>query len=113
MTGILPRHLFTYKDTRAGESWGAFETVAQAPWLTHSPGVAIFLVVLACNFFGDARRDVLDPKLRGTRRAGIALLDRPVLVGKAGNHVAEEAIRDQAEHAQAHNADKDFIGGHP
>jgi ABC-type dipeptide/oligopeptide/nickel transport system permease subunit len=27
----------------------------------------IFLVVLAFNFFGDALRDVLDPKLRGTR----------------------------------------------
>lgn len=53
-------------------TWGgmlrhAFETVAQAPWLTVSPGVVIFLVVLAFNFFGDALRDVLDPKLRGTR----------------------------------------------
>jgi peptide/nickel transport system permease protein len=53
-------------------TWGgmlrhAFETVGQAPWLTVSPGVVIFLVVLAFNFFGDALRDVLDPKLRGTR----------------------------------------------
>ena len=53
-------------------TWGgmlrhAFETVAQAPWLTVSPGAVIFLVVLAFNFFGDALRDVLDPKLRGTR----------------------------------------------
>ena len=53
-------------------TWGgmlrhAFETVSQAPWLTVSPEVVIFLVVLACNFFGDALRDVLDPKLRGTR----------------------------------------------
>ena len=53
-------------------TWGgmlrhAFETVGQAPWLTVSPGVMIFLVVLAFNFFGDALRDVLDPKLRGTR----------------------------------------------
>jgi peptide/nickel transport system permease protein len=53
-------------------TWGgmlrhAFETVSQAPWLTVSPGVMIFLVVLAFNFFGDALRDVLDPKLRGTR----------------------------------------------
>lgn len=55
-------------------TWGgmlrhAFETVGQAPWLTISPGVMIFLVVLAFNFFGDALRDVLDPKLRGTRGA--------------------------------------------
>jgi peptide/nickel transport system permease protein len=53
-------------------TWGgmlrhAFETVGQAPWLTISPGVMIFLVVLAFNFSGDALRDVLDPRLRGTR----------------------------------------------
>jgi peptide/nickel transport system permease protein len=54
-------------------TWGgmlrnAFETMDQAPWLTFSPGVAIFLVVLAFNFLGDALRDVLDPKLRGSTR---------------------------------------------
>jgi peptide/nickel transport system permease protein len=54
-------------------TWGgmlrdAFETMDQAPWLTISPGVVIFLVVLAFNFFGDALRDVLDPKLRGAHR---------------------------------------------
>jgi peptide/nickel transport system permease protein len=53
-------------------TWGgmlrnAFETMDQAPWLTLSPGVAIFLVVLAFNFMGDALRDVLDPKLKGSR----------------------------------------------
>jgi peptide/nickel transport system permease protein len=55
-------------------TWGgmlrhAFETMDQAPWLTVSPGVAIFLVVLAFNFFGDALRDVLDPKLKDARRS--------------------------------------------
>jgi ABC-type dipeptide/oligopeptide/nickel transport system permease subunit len=39
----------------------------QAPWLTLSPGIAIFLVVLSFNFLGDALRDVLDPKLKGSR----------------------------------------------
>ena len=29
------------------------------------PGVAITLVVLGFNFFGDAVRDAFDPKLRG------------------------------------------------
>ena len=29
------------------------------------PGVAITLTVLAFNLFGDALRDVLDPRLRG------------------------------------------------
>lgn len=50
-------------------TWGgmlrhAFETVDQAPWLTFAPGAAIFLLVLAFNFAGDALRDVLDPRLR-------------------------------------------------
>ena len=33
-------------------------------WITMCPGVAIMLVVLAFNLFGDWLRDVLDPKLR-------------------------------------------------
>ncbi len=36
------------------------------PWLALTPGVAITLIVLAFNIFGDAIRDVLDPRLRGT-----------------------------------------------
>ena len=36
------------------------------PWLALTPGVAITLVVFAFNVFGDAIRDVLDPRLRGT-----------------------------------------------
>jgi peptide/nickel transport system permease protein len=31
------------------------------------PGVAISLTVLGYNFFGDALRDILDPRLRGSR----------------------------------------------
>ena len=53
-------------------TWGgmlrhAFEVVDQAPWLTFTPGITIFLVVLAFNFVGDALRDTLDPRLRGAR----------------------------------------------
>ena len=40
--------------------------VKTAPWLAVFPGVAIALTVLAVNLFGDALRDVLDPRLRGT-----------------------------------------------
>ncbi len=36
-----------------------------APWLLVWPGVAIMTLVLAFNLFGDALRDVWDPKLRG------------------------------------------------
>lgn len=40
------------------------------PWLALTPGVAITLIVLAFNIFGDAIRDVLDPRLRGTGAGG-------------------------------------------
>jgi peptide/nickel transport system permease protein len=33
-------------------------------WLSLLPGLAITIVVLAFNFFGDWLRDILDPKLR-------------------------------------------------
>ncbi len=39
-----------------------------APWLSLAPGMAIMIVVMAFNLFGDALRDVLDPRLRGTGR---------------------------------------------
>jgi peptide/nickel transport system permease protein len=53
-------------------SWGRMlqETrpVWQAAWWTAViPGVAISLAVVSFNIFGDALRDALDPRLRGTR----------------------------------------------
>ena len=38
-----------------------------APWLIIGPGVALSLTVLGYNFFGDALRDILDPRLRGSK----------------------------------------------
>jgi peptide/nickel transport system permease protein len=52
-------------------SWGrmlsesAAEYVHVAPWLVIFPGVAISLAVFGTNLFGDALRDVLDPRQRG------------------------------------------------
>jgi peptide/nickel transport system permease protein len=43
------------------------EVILDVWWLSLFPGVAITVVVLAFNFFGDWLRDYLDPKLR---RAG-------------------------------------------
>ena len=40
--------------------------VKTAPWLAVFPGISIGLTVLAVNLFGDALRDVMDPRLRGT-----------------------------------------------
>jgi len=52
-------------------SWGrmlsesAAEYVRTAPWLVIFPGIAISLVVFGANLFGDALRDILDPRQRG------------------------------------------------
>ncbi len=40
--------------------------MVDAPWLVIAPGVAITLTVLAFNMLGDALRDILDPRMRGT-----------------------------------------------
>ena len=45
---------------------GAATNVTVAPWVAVFPGLAIFIVVFAWNVLGDALRDVLDPRLRGT-----------------------------------------------
>jgi peptide/nickel transport system permease protein len=39
----------------------------QAPWLAIWPGVALSAAVFGFNMFGDALRDLLDPRLRGAR----------------------------------------------
>ncbi len=38
-----------------------------APWLAIAPGVCLTLVVFSVNIFGDALRDLLDPRMRGSR----------------------------------------------
>jgi peptide/nickel transport system permease protein len=43
---------------------GAEEYAESAPWVPIFPGLAISLAVFGFNLFGDALRDVLDPKLR-------------------------------------------------
>jgi peptide/nickel transport system permease protein len=39
----------------------------QGPWLALAPGLALTVVVFAINVFGDALRDLLDPRMRGSR----------------------------------------------
>jgi peptide/nickel transport system permease protein len=54
-------------------AWGAMLSgtgrayMLQSPWLSVWPGLAISLVVFGFNMLGDALRDVLDPRMRGTR----------------------------------------------
>ena len=38
-----------------------------APWLALMPGLCITIVVYAVNVLGDAMRDLLDPRMRGSR----------------------------------------------
>jgi len=38
--------------------------IFDAPWLTFVPGIAILIVVLSFNLFGEGLRDILNPKLR-------------------------------------------------
>ena len=37
-----------------------------APWLALWPGLCLTVVVYVLNMFGDAVRDLLDPRLRGS-----------------------------------------------
>jgi peptide/nickel transport system permease protein len=50
-------------------SWGSMLRIGanymqDAPWIAFWPGLAIFVAVLGINLFGDALRDVLDPRDR-------------------------------------------------
>ena len=54
-----------------GAAWGAmvnegYRYLVKLPILSFAPGAAIMLVEFAFNMVGDALRDALDPRLRGT-----------------------------------------------
>ena len=52
-------------------SWGGLlsrdgrKYMEAAPWLALWPGLALTIVIYSLNMFGDALRDLLDPRLRG------------------------------------------------
>ena len=53
-------------------SWGVMLSESRgiaekAPWLLLFPGLAIMLGVMGFNLLGDGLRDILDPRMRGTR----------------------------------------------
>ena len=53
-------------------SWGGMLSregrtyMEMAPWLAIFPGLALTITIYSLNMFGDAMRDLLDPRLRGT-----------------------------------------------
>ncbi len=55
-------------------SWGVilangFENIFESPWPITWAGITLIVVTLGFTLFGEALRDVLDPRLIGTRRA--------------------------------------------
>lgn len=57
--GVPPPHATWGNILADGKSF-----IFDAPWLTFAPGIAILIVVLAFNVFGEGLRDILNPKLR-------------------------------------------------
>ena len=58
----LPPDVASWGGMLSGEGRAYME---MAPWLAIWPGLALTLVVYGINMFGDALRDLLDPRLRG------------------------------------------------
>ncbi len=58
----LPPSVISWGGMLSGEILMDF---ASAPWIGIFPGTALTLVVFAINVFGDALRDIFDPRLRG------------------------------------------------
>ncbi|MFC2056005.1 ABC transporter permease [Chloroflexota bacterium] len=79
-------------------SWGGMlsgagrEYMLEAPWMLFWPGLCLFLVVYGINMFGDALRDLLDPRLRGG-------------LGRYGG-MTQEKLQKLAEQKQAEVAKK-------
>ncbi len=53
-------------------TWGiimseGFPSIRLSPWPVVFPGFAIFLFVMSTSFLGDRLRDILDPRLRGSK----------------------------------------------
>lgn len=83
-------------------TWGSmvssgYAKMATYPLLAIAPGIAIMILVLCFSIIGDAVRDALDPKLRGT----IGVSKRKRLINK----VKEMASADHAAEILAEGSD--------
>jgi peptide/nickel transport system permease protein len=65
-------------------SWGGMLSgsgrsyMFMAPWMVIWPGLALGIVVYGLNMFGDALRDILDPRLKGgSGRYGVRVKKKP------------------------------------
>jgi peptide/nickel transport system permease protein len=65
-------------------SWGSMlsgpgrQSMLRAPMMAVWPGAALAIVVYGVNMFGDAIRDLLDPRLRGGVARYNAKVKRPI-----------------------------------
>jgi len=69
-------------------SWEGRAYMYEAPWLAIWPGVALAIGVYGINMWGDAVRDLLDPRLRGG--VGRFVRARRKVAGKESKTRAEE-----------------------
>ncbi|MGP8079005.1 MAG: ABC transporter permease [Dehalococcoidales bacterium] len=64
-----------------------------APWLVLWPGIALSIVVFGVNVFGDALRDLLDPRLRGgVGRYGVKVKKLNTVKHETAARSAEEHV---------------------
>jgi peptide/nickel transport system permease protein len=73
-------------------SWGGMLSgdartyMFQAPWMALWPGLALSVMVYGVNMFGDAVRDLLDPRLRGgVGRYGVKVKRKDAAKSETGN----------------------------
>jgi peptide/nickel transport system permease protein len=71
-------------------SWGGMlsitgqKYVEVSPWLVIFPSVVVSISVFGFNLLGDALRDVLDPRLKGERAAGLNIDQSAPQAGREG-----------------------------
>ena len=85
-------------------SWGSMLSGSSrtymfvAPWMVVFPGAALTMVVFGINMFGDAVRDLLDPRLKGGGVGRYGLTIRKMLrVDENATARAAKAVADQVE----------------
>ena len=79
--------LFPHQLQWRNQHWHVQSHMQVAPWLAMWPGIFLTVVVYGFNMFGDAMRDLLDPRLRGgagrfsaaRRKRGVARPEPPRL----------------------------------
>ena len=77
-------------------SWGGMLSgdartyMFQAPWMALWPGLALSIMVYGVNMFGDAVRDLLDPRLRGgVGRYGVKVKRKDAAKSDPATHTTE------------------------